>query len=179
MLIREKKITFLFRGHVKHVRLGTTNFVKHPDQTQEFEIESIIVHPEYKYPKAYNDIAVLVLKKNVTMNNKVRPICFEKVADLNGKDLIATGWGVTNFGESEQSEDLKKIEFKFTNYDICKHEYESRRKLPNGILEEQHICATPKYAGRDTCQVICFKEYREIRNNKPCNFRAIQVVHYK
>lgn len=132
--------------------MGTTNFATSPDTIQVIDVERIIIHPNFNNT-AYDNIAVLLLKKNVTLGATIRPVCFEKFENLTDKTLIATGWGVETFASTDPSKDLKKIQLTFTDYERCKKVFPPTRKLREGISEEQHICAAPKYAGKDTCQV--------------------------
>lgn len=145
-----------FSGPVKKVRLGDLNINSNKDDAdvQEYTVAEQIVHPEYKPPKIYNDIALLKLDRRVNFTKSVRPACLQVDEQLNDNKLIATGWGVTEFG-GERSEQLMKVTLDlFTNAE-CAEYYNSRqatRKLPDGIVSSM-LCTGGKTEPKGTCQV--------------------------
>ncbi|KAG1696672.1 Clotting factor B [Nymphon striatum] len=74
------------------------------DNGQEHDVEKIIVHSEYKPPVAYNDIALLKVKRKFTANFKIQPICLpigpEKYQNFTEEYGAVIGWGSTAYGES-------------------------------------------------------------------------------
>lgn len=66
---------------------------------QDFGVELIIGHPEYKPNQLYNDIALIKLDKNNTITEKVRPACLWQGNSINFTVVTATGYGVTAFGK--------------------------------------------------------------------------------
>lgn len=95
-------IYFLQRGPPIIVRLGTRNLIT--DQGQNMDVEDVIVHPEYKEPSGYNDIALVKIAEGLTMERTLRPACLPpptSSADKPGSSLVATGWGRTGFGKSK------------------------------------------------------------------------------
>lgn len=145
-----------FFGRVRYVRLGATNYeTANPAQIQEIVVKSAIIPNNFEPMMHYNDIMLLELNRNVTINNYVRPICFEKVDDLNGKELMTTTWGKESFASVDSPNDLKKVRFSFTPYETCKEEYVGydEVKLPKGIVNDQQTCATLLTGEIDTCGV--------------------------
>lgn len=70
------------------------------EQGIDFEIKQIIVHPNYKSPEKYFDIALVELKKEVTYTPTLYPACLwtEPNLDKLGKSFVGTGWGVVREG---------------------------------------------------------------------------------
>ncbi|KAG1662526.1 Proclotting enzyme [Nymphon striatum] len=68
---------------------------------QEYDVEEIIVHSEYKPPVAYNDIALLKVKRKITNSSKVQPICLpigpENSQNLEKISATVIGWGSTAY----------------------------------------------------------------------------------
>ncbi|XP_065073297.1 serine protease grass-like isoform X3 [Ochlerotatus camptorhynchus] len=65
---------------------------------EEFGIESFDVHQDYNRPIYSNDIGLIRLDKDVTMNDHIKPICLPVTADLQKKvfeNYVVTGWGTT------------------------------------------------------------------------------------
>lgn len=74
------------------------------DQGQNMDVEDVIVHPEYKEPSGYNDIALVKIAEGLRMERTLRPACLPhptSSADKPGSSLVATGWGRTGFGKSK------------------------------------------------------------------------------
>lgn len=68
------KITLVFisSNPPKFVRLGDQNLFKDDDNANptDYQISQITIHPEYRRPKTYNDIALLRLERRVKWVNK-------------------------------------------------------------------------------------------------------------
>ena len=67
-------------------------------QPKDYRIVHHEIHPDYKPPSLYNDIALFQLESDVEFSDAVRPICLN--TDLSATPLkqIATGWGRTATG---------------------------------------------------------------------------------
>ena len=63
-------------------------------------IEKIYIHPEYKPPLKYNDIALIKLRTNVKLSKSTRPACLPQAEDRIDRLLHvkAAGWGLLEFG---------------------------------------------------------------------------------
>ncbi|CAG9834706.1 unnamed protein product [Diabrotica balteata] len=105
-------------------------------------IESIIVHPEYKPPIKYNDIALIKVKEDFIFNKFVSPICLhtnEENPDVKG---IHSGWGPTNYLEDRPTH-MVKILVNFDSNESCNKIYsrQSTSSLPQGIIKDRLVCA--------------------------------------
>lgn len=91
----------VYRGNPVIVRLGDLNLERNDDgaQPQVINIAQIIVHPNYKPPQLYNDIALIKLNRKVSFNKNVRPACLNVKREIDGKKVTATGWGAINYGK--------------------------------------------------------------------------------
>ncbi|KAG1696677.1 Clotting factor B [Nymphon striatum] len=97
---------------------------------QEYDVEEIIVHSEYKPPVAYHDIALLK-KKSVTV----------------------IGWGTTAFAGAD-SPKLREASIPVTSNTHCNESYIKIRAFktyPQGITPNI-ICAGEITGGKDACQ---------------------------
>lgn len=82
-------------------RLGETSLTdKKSGEARVIKIVEEFVHPDYKPPKNYNDIAILKLETPVTFSTRIRPACLPKSLEDNNLplELTAVGWGKTSFG---------------------------------------------------------------------------------
>lgn len=149
-------VCFLFRGDLNWVRLGDLNIKNTEDDAavQNFAITSRIRHPDYKPPSQYHDIALVKLNQPAVFNDHVKPICLYTSKELKGSVPVATGWGRTQYG-GETSDHLKKVDLNFYSIEDCQSTYASisKKRLPNGIVDETQICAGGLNEEKDTCQV--------------------------
>lgn len=81
------------------ILIGQENLLFNLTKESFYEITHLIVHPEYKSPLYYNDIALLKFSGNVTFAWHIRPACLWQNSMPNETDLQATGYGTTAFGE--------------------------------------------------------------------------------
>ena len=82
------------------VRLGDLNVTS---KTDDFAVESRniqdkTIHPKYKFPFSYFDVAVLEMDQSVYFTNFIRPICLPTThtsnVDNHKFDFVTlTGWG--------------------------------------------------------------------------------------
>ncbi|XP_025833752.1 CLIP domain-containing serine protease 2 [Agrilus planipennis] len=116
---------------------------------QDFYIEDVIVHPDYKTSSFSNDIAIIKLatKVNLTYDN-VKPICLPigdlSDLDLDGKFAVIAGWGVTETGY--KSPVLLKTSVPVVPNDECSRIYEGYQTS----IDFKQLCAGG-YLGRDSC----------------------------
>jgi len=81
-------------------RLGDLNIISITDNAQpkDYRIVEHVIHPDFKPPSLYNDIALFRLETEVEFNAYVRPICLNTDETIIPEVLIATGWGRTSTG---------------------------------------------------------------------------------
>ncbi|KAG1662525.1 Clotting factor B [Nymphon striatum] len=138
---------------------------------QEYDVEEIIVHSEYKPPVAYNDIALLKVKRKITNSSKVQPICLpigpENSQNLEKISATVIGWGSTAYGQHiaaaildryvtlvAYSPQLREAWIPVTSNNHCNESYMKIRALrdyPRGITPNI-ICAGEINGGKDACQ---------------------------
>ncbi|XKL59436.1 hypothetical protein PGB90_000452 [Kerria lacca] len=125
----------------------------HCKHERDFMIIERIVHPQYKEPLVYNDIALFKLHTDVQFNPYMRPICLYTLDFLPQKFInkaIITGWGYTGTGE-QKSDPLLKATINFMNDSECKTIYSNEPKLTAGYDDKSMVCAGDQYFGKDTC----------------------------
>lgn len=69
----------------------------------DFYIVSRVVHPEYKAPSVYNDIALFKLNRVVHFTDYIRPLCLNEISEMHFKKFIASGWGTTGYGKCSEN----------------------------------------------------------------------------
>jgi hypothetical protein len=106
-------------------------------------------HPDFDAALFYNDIAILKLASEVTLNSNIQLACLPTRTQAgsyrNGTRAFAMGWGaeITNGYPAEKLRNVK-----LTLYDpfYCERSYETVRYDWN-----RHICAGDLQYGKDTC----------------------------
>ncbi|XP_026747870.1 prostasin-like [Trichoplusia ni] len=135
-------------GPPQAVQLGSS-YLDDPSAVV-IKIEEVIRHPKYKMRRSYHDVALLKLKQKVTFSDVIRPACLGE-APREGENIIATGWGRTEFG-GDHSEQLRSVSIPVWNMQECREIWGTSLKLPDGPRPDSHICAGEKRGGKDTCQ---------------------------
>ena len=109
---------------------------------EDFKISEINVHPKYKYPSYYHDIALFKTERVVYFGFDVKPACLQVAKNLPVNTLKAIGWGTTGFSD-ERSNHLLKADLSVVNHGTFAKRYADVAliKLTEGILDEFQICA--------------------------------------
>ena len=90
---------------------------------------------------SYNDIAVLTLKDSIQPNNDIQYAVLNPKNIIGRYDVVAYGWGATQFN-GVQSEQLLKFRLKtINNYECYKSFFRYADKPDTSILDLKVICA--------------------------------------
>ncbi|XP_069572721.1 ST14 transmembrane serine protease matriptase b [Brachyistius frenatus] len=119
-------------------------------QTNEWTVRRslrrIAAHPDYN-PLTYdNDVALMELDANVTLNQNIWPICLPSLTHdfPAGRDAWITGWGATREGGVGASV-LQKAVVRIVNSTVCK-------SLMSDDITDRMLCAGVLKGGVDACQ---------------------------
>lgn len=118
----------------------------------DYDIKKIIVHPNYRYPLKYNDIALFQLSKKVKFTRFIRPACLHAKSSIQQQQAIATGWGKTDYLAPEISSKLMKVSLSIYDNQKCSEIYKPSKNIPEGVKSSM-LCAGELKGGMDTCQV--------------------------
>ncbi|XP_050350282.1 serine protease snake-like [Nymphalis io] len=138
------------------VRLGVENISD--DQFNiygnpvDVKIKRFIVHPKYKAPKKYYDIALIELQTEVKFMSNVQPACLwsdNDVSDLDTKGTLS-GWGYTEHGTP--SNQLQAAVVDFIETPVCETLLRKFRNRHWGGFQDHQMCAGNLTGGIDTCQ---------------------------
>nr|CAH7748882.1 unnamed protein product [Callosobruchus chinensis] len=134
------------------VRLGALYLSQDSSTSDDYKVSDIIVHPNYRYPEKYNDIALIKVDRDIKFTNYIRPACLNTKDYINHKSAIATGWGRLDYA-GESSDRLMEVNLSFYDNSVCQKAYRNNfNGLANGITSTM-ICAGELKGGKDTCQV--------------------------
>ncbi|CAG7733160.1 unnamed protein product [Allacma fusca] len=104
-------------------KLGSPN----PDE-QIVDVSSIIVHEDYNYRNYLNDIAIILLAKEITLNTNTNTISLPTEGTQFQNSAIVSGWGYQAYrGTSTNILQYAKVEL--LNQQVCRRTYESRRRM--------------------------------------------------
>lgn len=149
-LISERHV--LTAAHCKKTRDLTPSFVRlgvlniRDDSQQDIPIESFIVHEQYRARNRKNDIAVVKLRRSITLTKELRPACLiQPNIPYQHKKPIATGWGLTESVSDKFSDILQKVEINFIGNRQCNEYFSDDQSIDN-----TQLCAG--LGGKDTCQ---------------------------
>ncbi|XP_055934773.1 clotting factor G beta subunit-like isoform X1 [Argiope bruennichi] len=118
-------------------------------------VTKIILHERFIPGQYYNDIAILILEKEV--EQFLRPICLPSpelsVRNLTGANTSMLGWGHTSY-HGKGTDKLQVVEnIPVVPNEKCRQAYRrvGRSRLPRGITND-FICAGLEEGGKDACQ---------------------------
>ncbi|XP_017310654.1 plasma kallikrein [Ictalurus punctatus] len=130
------------------VRVGLT---KLSEAGTEYEWENIITHPNYSTSSFQNDIALIKLKKTITFNNIVRPVCLMeagKEARFLEEKCTVTGWGRLNSGSFPDI--LQEAQVPLMSSEVCAKVLSKEDLEPYKVLSS-NLCAGYPEGEIDTC----------------------------
>ncbi|XP_041779302.1 transmembrane protease serine 9-like [Anopheles merus] len=121
------------------VRMGDLDLYSAKDDryAQQVEIAEIIRHPEFNFSSAYHDIALLRLKKSVTVTDFVTPACLYTNDSLTFDKLQAAGWDFY----AEVSPPILTTPLNPINQDRCKFWYRDNKEAFRKGINRMLMCA--------------------------------------
>ncbi|XP_075047738.1 transmembrane protease serine 4 [Mixophyes fleayi] len=110
------------------------------------QLDKILIHTSYGLDQKAYDIALLILKKDLSLSASVQPICLPGFDNIlpSGAPLTVTGWGHTVEGGALAST-LQEVSVSLIPSDVCNQEY-------FGQILNSMLCAGRLSGGLDTCQ---------------------------
>lgn len=158
--------SFLEKPSQLTVRLGEwdtqseSEFMPHED----FTVDSIIMHPEYRKNNLHNDIAILRVDKEVIFKGHIDTACLPRDEDdFVGHDCVVTGWGTDAYKSGRYSNIMKEVIMPVISNEECQDKLRKTRlgryfKLHNGFM-----CAGGE-ENKDSCKgdgggpLACYRE---------------------
>ncbi|KAL1493137.1 hypothetical protein ABEB36_011256 [Hypothenemus hampei] len=136
------------------IRLGALDMSKRQEQGRiDYLVDKIIVHPGYRYPLKYNDIALISTHRIVKFSNFIKPACLFTKSSMRQKNAFAIGWGQREYA-SPNSEKLLKVQLNLYDNRICANAYQQEIKANEQIskgITKNMLCAGELKGGKDTC----------------------------
>lgn len=124
------------------VRVGSSTYNK---GGQWVKVAAVKVHTGYN-SLLMNDIAMLRLAKNVTLNNSVKTVQLADRASASHANAVVTGWGVTKPNGSDLPKTLQAVAVKMVSTRECA----SSAYGYSSVIKPSMICAYTR--GKDSCQ---------------------------
>ncbi|XP_026816313.1 serine protease snake-like [Rhopalosiphum maidis] len=164
-------------------RLGDLDYDSESDEAnpKDYKIVERIIHPNYKAPSFYNDIALFRLERDVDFSPFIRPICLNTDHYLRPPAIIATGWGRVDTAELESSK-LLKVSINYVPTEQCdesyKHMLNRNQKLSQGIVDDLMLCFGNPGGGNDTCLGDSGGPIQIIHNRYTCMYSQIGITSF-
>nr|CAD7396826.1 unnamed protein product [Timema poppensis] len=147
---------------------------------QLLSVAERVVHPDYKQPSRYNDIALLKMDREVTFNGFVRPACLHTKTAIPGIKGIATGYGRMEYASDATSKELMKVELSFIPMDKCNDTYKNDvggLSMVSGLQDSQ-LCAGELQGGKDTCQGDSGGALQIVPDKPYCMYNIVGVTSF-
>ena len=92
-----------------HIATGITSLKNedNPERTDR-NVANILIHPKYRHPLAYYDIALIFMNFPLQFGNFIHPICIPRVAQENPNHLKGGSATLVGFGANTK-DDLVKL----------------------------------------------------------------------
>merc|ERR1712218_295876 len=88
--------------------------------TQKRKIKTVSIHPSYRYPASYYDVAILELQNPVKLTATIHPVCLPKFSNPNPNSLSRqSGTFVGHGPENDNSTTLKQVTQKILPQQSC------------------------------------------------------------
>lgn len=141
---------FRFAARQFTVRLGDVDLARddEPSMPDTYGVREIRAHNKFSRVGFYNDIAVLVLDRDVRKSKYVIPLCLPtslRTDTFTSARPTVVGWGTTYYGGKESSLQ-RQAELPVWKNDDCDQAYFQP-------INENFICAGYSDGGKDACQV--------------------------
>ncbi|XP_075987181.1 venom protease-like [Anticarsia gemmatalis] len=152
----------LTAAHCIHSRqLGQVSFaalgiLKRSDPLELWKVHKIkraVIHPEYKPPSKYNDIALLETETEIEFSDDLLPACL----DTGGPRYVydntadASGWGQLGHRQS-LADTLQVVTLVEYNETECSTSYPVHRHMKRGYDHSSQMCYGSHSKVSDTCQ---------------------------
>uniref|UniRef100_F6ZEH9 Transmembrane protease serine 12-like n=1 Tax=Monodelphis domestica TaxID=13616 RepID=F6ZEH9_MONDO len=129
--------------------IGINNILKPHLKRKEIKIDTIIIHPEFKHITFENDVALVHLKRPVTYNNLVQPICLPVLYGIpkitETTRCFISGWGKRTEGGT-LTPSLQEAEVNFISRRTCNAVGSYAGRVPN-----TSFCAGDNFGNVDSC----------------------------
>ena len=122
------------------------------DYAETIEVKRTFMHPGYRFPSSYNDIAISELGRRVIFDFDTygdSPMCTGDTELLDGKTAIVQGFGLTEQGK--QPKDLLQTEVYLVSNEKCAQTL--RNNISNHLIFKKRAKESLEYGIID--QILC------------------------
>lgn len=114
-----------------------------PFPHSDYDVEEVVLHPDFNKNSLKNDIALLFLKTEVEKQPHIGTVCLPaQDLQFNESNCFASGWGKKSFGiNGTYPPILKKVELPIVPYEACQNNLRETRLGKHFILDKSFICA--------------------------------------
>ncbi|XP_029718281.1 serine protease snake-like [Aedes albopictus] len=117
------------------VRFGVVDLGAEDQSHTDYEVEEVIVHPNYTARLAYNDIALVKLRDPVSFSEDIRPACLWDSLEMNFTSVVTTAFG--SRGYDGLPGQLEKHNMDVIGNSQCQKALVNIRKLRDGVMDHQ------------------------------------------
>lgn len=122
---------------------GETDLSVTEGTEQTLQVESIVIHPDFREIDYYNDIALIKVRGRFVFNEFVQPVQMPEGREASGM-CVVSGWGAT-----EENGDtinlLQKVSVPIWTDHDCRQIYGAQKVL------DSMVCAGFEEGGKDAC----------------------------
>nr|AAB94558.1 hemocyte protease-2 [Manduca sexta] len=137
-------------GDVKYASIGVLSRGEvTPENT--YKVKRSVRHPQYRID-VYNDIAVIELEKEVTLDAFTVPACLHVGDPIDYSRAIAAGWGLLEDRGATPSDVMQKVIVKKIRKVTCQRDYPGDTSAVAAKYDsESQLCYGDRQEKKDTC----------------------------
>ncbi|XP_075987364.1 mast cell protease 1A-like [Anticarsia gemmatalis] len=143
-------------GALGRVAFAALGLLKRSDPLELWKVHKIkraVIHPEYKPPSKYNDIALLETETEIEFGKDLLPACLD-TGDTRSKyddSADASGWGQLGH-KNPLADTLQVVTLREYNETECSTSYPIHRHMKRGYDHATQMCFGSHSKVTDTCQ---------------------------
>uniref|UniRef100_A0A2A4KAM6 Peptidase S1 domain-containing protein n=1 Tax=Heliothis virescens TaxID=7102 RepID=A0A2A4KAM6_HELVI len=164
-------------GNISFAALGLLKRTDPKKYWKVYKIKRIVIHPEYKPPSKYHDIALLETENEIAFGRDLLPACLN-IDDEDTSTGEAAGWGRLGYRQA-LADTLQVVFLSAFDEAECSSLYPPHRLLERGYDHQKQMCfGTHQGKPIDTCEGDSGGPLQYNKDMYRCLFHIIGVTSY-
>ncbi|XP_044729322.1 phenoloxidase-activating factor 2-like [Chrysoperla carnea] len=136
------------------VRFGFLNGKLIDDNTKEYNVQTITIHPNYDRTTFKSDIAILKFSEDITYSSVIGPVCLPNTENLivgSQKCCWVSGWGQDKFTDGMYQSVQKSVQVPIVDTNSCERQLQSTQLGQGFTLDRNSFICAGGNLNEDAC----------------------------